>query len=68
MTVRETRRVVTVVLVLLVVIDLAALGVLLSPLAKSRQRRTEDLREMQQQKSQGAAWRPKGTPISGQKQ
>lgn len=47
MTIHETRRVVTVALIVLVVIDLALIGVLFSPLAKSRQQKEEELRSYQ---------------------
>lgn len=49
MTIRESKRIVIAILVVLAVIDLVALGVLLSPLAKSRQQKEADLREYQQQ-------------------
>ena len=49
MTIHENRRLVNIVLVLLVVIDLVALGVLISPLAKSREQKEAELRELQQQ-------------------
>jgi len=47
MTIRAIKRLVTAILVVLVVIDLAALGVLLSPYAKSPQARAADLRALQ---------------------
>jgi Tfp pilus assembly protein PilO len=47
--IRETRRWIVGALVLLCVIDLVACGVLLSPLAKSRSAREQDLRALQQE-------------------
>ncbi|HEY3928385.1 MAG TPA: hypothetical protein VGL89_08425 [Candidatus Koribacter sp.] len=47
MTIRGTKRLVTTILVLLVLIDLACVGVLLSPYGKSPQARTADLRVLQ---------------------
>jgi Tfp pilus assembly protein PilO len=49
MTIRETRRAVFVVLAILLVIDAVAIGVLLSPMAKSRAAREADLRQAQTQ-------------------
>jgi Tfp pilus assembly protein PilO len=49
MTIRETKRAVMVVLIILVLIDLAAIGVLLSPLAKSREAKEAELHQYQQQ-------------------
>ncbi len=47
MTIRETRRVANIILGLLLLVCLVCVGVLLSPLAKSRVQREADLREMQ---------------------
>ena len=49
MTIRESRRAVLIVLAFLLVIDAAAIVVLLSPLAKSREAREADLRRAQTQ-------------------
>lgn len=49
MTIRETRQTVLVAMVILAIIDLVAIGVLLSPLARSRQQIEADLRASQQQ-------------------
>lgn len=49
MTIHETRRAVTVALVVLVVIDLILIGLLFSPLAKSRQQKEAELRSYQRQ-------------------
>jgi type IV pilus assembly protein PilO len=49
MTIREAKRIVMVVLVILVLTDLVTLGVLVSPLAKSRQQREAELQQLQTQ-------------------
>ncbi len=49
MTIRETRRIVRLALIVLVVIDLLAVGMLLSPFAKSRQEKEAELRHYQLQ-------------------
>lgn len=49
MTIRETKRLVMVALIILGVVDLIALGVLLSPFAKSRQEKEAELRHYQTQ-------------------
>ena len=47
MTIRETRRWANIVLIVIVAVCVACVGVLLSPLAKSRTQREADLRDMQ---------------------
>jgi hypothetical protein len=47
MTIRQSRKLIMAVLVILIVVDLVALGILLSPLAKSRPQREADLRDAQ---------------------
>ncbi len=49
MTIHDTRRAVMIGLIILVVVDLVAFGVLLSPLAKSRQQKEAELRDLQLQ-------------------
>ena len=48
MTVRQSRRIVIVAVVLLLLVDLAAIGVLLSPMAKSRDEKQKELAQLQQ--------------------
>ncbi len=52
MTVRDTRRMLIVLAVILGVVALACVGVLLSPLAKSREQKEADLRDLQSQLAQ----------------
>lgn len=49
MTVHQVRRVLLIAVLILVLLDLAAFGVLLSPMAKSREAKTQELSDLQQQ-------------------
>lgn len=49
MTIHDTRRAVKAALIILVVVDLIAIGVLFSPLAKSRQQSEAELQQVHQQ-------------------
>jgi type IV pilus assembly protein PilO len=48
MTVRQSRRIVIAAIVVLVLVDVAAVGVLLSPMAKSREAKQQELAQLQQ--------------------
>lgn len=49
MSIRETRRLITIAIVVLVLIDLAAIGVLFSPMGSSPERKEAELRQLQTQ-------------------
>lgn len=49
MTVHQVRRVLLIAVLVLVLLDLAAFGVLLSPMAKSREAKQQELSDLQQQ-------------------
>ena len=49
MTVRQSRRIVIAAILVLLLVDVAAIGVLLSPMAKSREAKQKELTELQQQ-------------------